>query len=68
MPIILMNAETRTRFRIKLHAYVLPRLLMGIFIGTGTAKYWRTTRHSMGSVLWEFEFSEGEITKVEYRE
>ena len=40
---------------------------MGMFIGTGTGTYWRSTRHTMGKILWEFKFSEGEITKVEYQ-
>ena len=69
MPIILINAETNTRFRIKLYALVLPRLLMGIFIGSGTAKeYLRTSAYLPdGGILWTFEFRKGESTKIEYR-
>ena len=32
IPVLLKNAETGKRFRIVLHAYVLPKLFMGMFI------------------------------------
>jgi hypothetical protein len=69
MPVVLINADTGTRFRIKLYALVLPRLLMGMFIGSGTAKEYLRTCQTFrdGRILWSFEFRDGEITKVEYR-
>ncbi|KAJ3509644.1 hypothetical protein NLJ89_g5108 [Agrocybe chaxingu] len=69
MPLILINYETNTRFRIKLHALVMPRLLMGMFIGTTTAKpFLRTTQYLPGNgCIWGFEFRKGEVTQVEFQ-
>jgi len=58
-PIILTNAQTQERIRLILHAFVLPKLLMGMFIGRGTATFLRVESWSGGSPRFTFDFGGG---------
>jgi len=65
MPIIFFNAETKTKFRIKLYTLVLPSLLVPMFIGRGTAlNYLSKEVWKEGTPDFGFEFSPGVMTMV----
>ena len=62
MPLILTNADTNTKFRIKLYVLVLPNLLLDMFIskpGWITGEAW-----GQGSIVRMCEFRDGEVVKV----
>jgi hypothetical protein len=64
MPLILINAATQRRFMIKLHALVMPDLLMGMFIGSDV-KWLKSQRFGGGTGEFEFQFEEnGERIRV----
>ena len=61
MPVVLKDKDTGKRFIIKLYAHVVPKLLMGMFIGASTAPY-------ISSRSWDgvygLEFDHGVLAHV----
>jgi hypothetical protein len=62
IPIILTNADTNTRFRIKLHALVLPKLLVDMFISQ--PKWIRSEAWGGGKIVRSCEFRDGEVVRI----
>lgn len=62
MPLILTNADTNTKFRIKLYALVLPNLLLDMFISN--PKWIKSEYWGGGEIVRTCEFRDGEIVKV----
>lgn len=62
VPIILKNADTGKPFRIVLHVYVLPNMLMGMFISDPTWIEW--VRFGPGGREYGCDFGAGKIVKV----
>lgn len=67
MPIVFTNARTGKKFCIKLYALVLPKLMMGMFIGEGSATYFRMLKREAGMMKWVFDFGNGEEVEVHHR-
>ena len=58
-PVVLTNAQTQERIRLVLHAFVVPQLLMGMFIGKQTATFLKVEAWSGGSPRFTFDFGGG---------
>ncbi|EDR14529.1 uncharacterized protein LACBIDRAFT_305211 [Laccaria bicolor S238N-H82] len=58
-PIVLTNAQTQEHIRLVLHAFMVPKLLMGMFIGKGTATFLKIEAWSGGRPRFTFDFSGG---------
>lgn len=57
-PLILTDA-TGKRIRIVIYAFVVPSLLMGMFIGQGVS-FWKGEAWSNGSSTYRFDFGREE--------
>jgi hypothetical protein len=64
LPLILTNYTTGEKFRIVLHAIVLPDLFMGMFIGFGGDGVVSTMEYSANRVLHGFRLGEGDETTL----
>lgn len=60
IPLILKNVDTEERFRIVLRAYVLPKLVMGMFI----SHPWWHTKWGPGGRELGFDFDDGKLVTV----
>lgn len=60
VPVIVKNAYTGKRFRIVLHAYVLPKVVTGMFVSLTT---WTKSYVPSGKYL-ECDFGDGEAVRV----
>ncbi|KIL54592.1 hypothetical protein M378DRAFT_1052863 [Amanita muscaria Koide BX008] len=63
LPFILTDAETGSRMRIVLYAFVVPKLLMGMFIGRPN-DFWREESWASGGVTFTFDFGQGGVHRV----
>lgn len=63
IPIILQNADTGKPFRIVLHAYVLPNVLMGMFISTPIWIVW--AQYAVTGRVYGCHFGDGKIVNVQ---
>ena len=58
VPIILKNSNDGKRFRVVLHAYVLPKMLMGMFLSNPR---WIKTQSFGPNVEYDCDFGDGKI-------
>jgi hypothetical protein len=62
-PFILSDAETGEQMKIVLYAIVVPRLLMGMFIGR-SADFCKMEEWSSEGVMYTFDFGQRGVRKV----
>ena len=61
IPIILKNSNDGQRFRVVLHAYVLPKMLMGMFLSNPR---WIKTQEFGGNAGYDCDFGDGKIIRL----
>lgn len=60
VPIIFKNADTKEKFRIVLHAIVVPKLVTPMFIGASSGCLIRSRSYGPDGVEYHFNFSDDE--------
>ncbi|PPQ87420.1 hypothetical protein CVT25_008116 [Psilocybe cyanescens] len=69
IPVILTNADTGEKFRIVLHAIVVPNLYIHMFIGQQRSPILRIISHRTGVPVYSFTFNgsenESDFTRVQ---
>lgn len=68
MSVVLTNAATGDKFCIRLYSLVLPKLLMGMFIGRGSACHIASQGYGENLITWGFDFGTGERIEVKYED